>query len=129
MSWLAAKSLFGLARGIWVLVAIGALVAVGFLLSSALSGGRSAKVKGDLAAGQADAAIASGQDAAGTVAGAGARESAIDQQTRENEHAIRNAPGADAPVDPRARDVGMQSLCKRAAYSGDPRCVQLAPAD
>ena len=53
-------------------------------------------------------------------------QSATDTITRENDHAIRTAPGADAPVDPALRDTGLAGLCRRAAYRGDPKCVQHA---
>ena len=109
-------------------MAIAALIALGFWLSGAFSGGKRARAEAELNAGRADAGIASGQDAANTVGAAGGRESAIDQRTRENEHAIRNAPGADAPVDDGVHGAGIDSLCRRAAYSRDPRCLQQPPS-
>ncbi|MAL26605.1 MAG: hypothetical protein CL820_12065 [Croceicoccus sp.] len=118
----------GLPRWAGAAVAIAALIALGFWLSAALSGGKRAGVEAELNAGRADAGIASGQDAANTVGAAGGRERAIDQQTRDNEHAIRNAPGADAPVDAGVHGVGLDRLCRRAAYRGDPRCLQQPPS-
>lgn len=74
--------------------------------------------------GQAGAAVESGKDAIGTVAGAGRRDAGIDDQTRENDHAIRSAEGASAPVSDAADRAGRDSLCKRAAYRGSADCVQ-----
>ena len=75
---------------------------------------------------QAQAAQASGRDAVDRVGAAAEREAEGDALTRSNEKEIRNAQGADAPVDPAARDAGLRSLCRRAAYRRDPKCLQLA---
>ena len=120
--------MLGLPRWVGAAIAIAALIGVGFWLSGALSGGKRARAEAELNAGRADAGIASGQDATNTVGAAGGRESAIDQQTRENEHAIRNAPGADVPVDAGVHGAGIGSLCRRAAYRSDPRCLQQPPS-
>ena len=40
------------------------------------------------------------------------------------EKEIRNAKGADAPVDPAVRDAGLASLCRRAAYRSSERCLR-----
>jgi hypothetical protein len=85
-----------------------------------------AKVETRLATGQAGAAIASGQDAANTVGNRMDTDAATDTITRENDNAIRNAPGASAPVDPALRDAALRGLCRRAAYRGDARCLQYA---
>lgn len=89
----------------------------------------SANVEADLANEQGDAALQSGQDAVENVGAQGAREDQIDNTTRENDREIRNAEGADAPVNPDLRDAGLRSLCKRPAYSSDPKCLQFAPTD
>ena len=76
----------------------------------------------------ADALANSAADAVGAVGGLQTRDLSGDQTTRENDDAIRSAPGAGAPVDPAVRGAGIDSLCKRAAYRDDRRCVQRAPA-
>jgi hypothetical protein len=89
---------------------------------------RSAKTSERVAKGQSAAAIESGADAANTIGNRAAADADADTLTRENTDAIRNADGADAPVAGGVRDAGLASLCRRAAYSRDPRCVQQAPA-
>ena len=79
-----------------------------------------------LATGQAGAAIASGQDAANTIGNRMAGDAATDAMTRENDDAIRKAPGAGALVDAAADAAGRNGLCRRAAYRRDPQCVQHA---
>lgn len=101
-----------------------ALIIAGVLLWNAWQSGATAKTETKLATGQTGAAIASGADAAQTVGTVGAGEAATDTITRENDRAIRNAPGADAPVDPAADAAGRASLCRRAAYRGRPECLQ-----
>lgn len=88
-------------------------------------GGRE-KAEASIETGRADAALASGGDAANTVDAAGDRESAIDDITQENADAIHAAEGADAPVNPHANTAGLRALCRRAAYRNLPRCLQLA---
>lgn len=109
-----------------------ALAAAGLLLLLTLFGwhewraAHNAGIETRLAAGQAGAALASGRDATNVVGNRMDADAASDIITRENDHAIRNASGADAPVDPALRDAAFASLCRRAAYRGDPRCVQHA---
>lgn len=74
-----------------------------------------------------EAALESGRDAVGTVGAQGAAEDAVDATTKENEHAIREAEGADAPVARPAHDAGLRSLCGRASYSQRPECLQFTP--
>lgn len=111
--------------GRWV-VGIGAAL---FLL--ALIGGvhscrlaRTAKTEVRLSNNQTGAAIASGADAVDTIGKSAAAEAAADTITRENDRAIREAPGAGAPVDPAVDAAGRASLCRRAAYRGRPECLQ-----
>lgn len=110
-----------------IAAAVLALLVVVALASALLSGSR-AKVEARLNGNRADAAIGSGEDAVRTVGNQAAAETATDAITRENDHAIRSAPGADAPVDPAASDAGLRGLCRRAAYRRDPRCLQFTPA-
>lgn len=111
--------------GLWVLAGLAlALVLAGALLWNAWGAAARAKTETRLATGQAGAALESGADAAQTVGTVSAGEAAADTITRENESAIRNAPGADAPVDPAAHAAGLRSLCRRAANRGKPECLQ-----
>lgn len=92
-------------------------------------GGASAKVEARLGEEQHEAATQSGKDAVETTAQVSKRASQTDQTTLENDRAIRNAEGANAPVTDDLRNAGLRSLCKRRSYSDDPRCVQFAPAE
>jgi hypothetical protein len=87
---------------------------------------RTARAETELAIGQADAAVQSGADAANTVGNRMSADAAIDTMTQENRDAITKADGASAPVAAPVRNAGLRSLCGRAAYSGNPRCVQHA---
>lgn len=112
-----------------VLIALGTvLLIVGLLWLRSCEDARTAKTATKLATGQAGAAIESGHDASGTIGNRMDADAAGDRLTQENRDAIKNAPGADAPVDPRLRDTALASLCRRAAYRSDPKCVQHAPA-
>lgn len=64
-------------------------------------------------------------DAVAVVVGSAARETAIDQTTRDNRDAILSAPGAAAPVDPAVGDAGRRSICLRQSAAGDPACQRL----
>lgn len=106
------------------LVIIAAVLVTGayFTVRQFFLGGAKTEIK--LQAEQGKAATASGKDAVGTLGNTMANEAAADTITRENADAIRNAQGADAPIAPPLRDAGIASLCRRAAYHSDPRCVQ-----
>ena len=71
---------------------------------------------------QVHAATKNGADAIATVGAAAAREQQSDQLTRDNDKEIRDAQGADAPIDPAVRDAGLGGLCRRAAYRDSERC-------
>lgn len=111
-------------RALAALVLLALLAAL--FVQRSCSTARSATAAAKLATGQAGAAIASGHDAADTIGNRMAGDAAGEAITRENDDAIRNARGADAPVDPAASAAGLRSLCRRAAYRGDPQCVQYA---
>ncbi|RSY83103.1 hypothetical protein DAH66_12605 [Sphingomonas koreensis] len=85
---------------------------------------QTAKTTANVAKGQAGAAIESGSDAVDAIGNRAEQDAAADRLTRENEDAIRKAEGASAPVAAPVRDAGLDSLCRRAAYSRDPRCLQ-----
>lgn len=112
-------------RRVIIMLALGVALAVAILFGvTQCQSARNAKTATGLAKGQAGAAIESGGDAVETLGNRAAADAAGDQLTRENEDAIRKADGAGAPVAAPVRDAGVSSLCRRAAYRGDPRCVQ-----
>ena len=78
--------------------------------------------------GQAGAADNSAADAVQTQGQANARERTSEDLSRTNEKEIRNAPGANDPVNPAARDAGLRSLCRRAAYRDSQKCKLFNPA-
>lgn len=109
-----------------VLVVIALLLAL--LAWSAWKEARTNAARARLSASQTDAVSNSARDAIDAVGGVSGRSEAYDELTRRNADAIRNAKGADAPVDPAAADAGLRSLCLRRAYRGDPKCLRfLAP--
>ncbi len=110
------------------MIAVICLFGVVLYITGALTRGATAEAEAKLSASQVGAAQASGRDAVNTVASAAASEAAIDAITLENDRAIRSAPGAAAPVDPALSAAAMRGLCRRAAYSRDPRCVLYPPA-
>jgi hypothetical protein len=115
--------------GIWVLAGLlFALVLGSVLLWNAWGATSTAKTEARLSKGQTGAALASGADAVEALGKSAAAEARIDTTTKENERAIRQAPGAAVPVDPDLHDLGLRSLCKRAAYRGRPECLQFAAA-
>jgi hypothetical protein len=78
---------------------------------------------------QAEAASKSAEDAIGTVRRSGESEKASEELTRSNEKEIRNAEGANDPVNTAVRDAGLRSLCRRPAYRNHERCkLFVAPA-
>lgn len=121
MGWLAERFGKGAARFILFLAVAAIVLALMFLAQCATT--RNAKTEANVSKGQAGASMASGSDAVDTVGNVQASEQATDQVTKENEDAIRNAEGADAPVAAPVRDAGLASLCRRAAYAKDPRCA------
>ncbi len=104
-------------------LAIVAVLAALFALNQCRSAS-TAHTEAKLGTGQAGAAIASGHDAADTIGNRMTNDADTDAITRENADVIRNARGADAPVDPDAAAAGLRSLCRRAAYRRDPQCLQ-----
>jgi hypothetical protein len=105
----------------YILAAVAVIGALWWLYSAITA---APKAEARLGRNQAEAAQESGSDAVNAVGAAAERESSSADLTRTNEQEIRNAEGADAAVAAPARDAGLASLCKRRAYSRDPRCVQ-----
>ena len=105
----------------WIMIAtIGLLIAlVGPSMCRKING-EAARAR--LGEATATAASRNGEDAVATVGAAARREQQSDALTRDNEKEIRNAQGADVPVDPAVRDAGLGGLCRRPAYRDDQRC-------
>ena len=114
-AWLTAQVLLRLGVAVAIMLALWG----GYRLLTA-----NPKAEANLARNQTEAAAESGSEAVNTVGKAADREAASDALTRDNERTIRDAEGSDATVAAPARDAGLASLCKRRAYSRDPRCVQ-----
>jgi len=123
LSDLTTGSRFVLGIGL-ALMLVGILLAV--LLWNAWQSAATAKTEAKLSTNQTAAALESGADAVETVGSVHAAEVIIDVTTRENERAIRTAPGAAAPVDPELHATGLRALCARAAYRGSEQCLQHA---
>jgi len=85
---------------------------------------RNSRQQTRLSESQAEAVSSSAVDAIGEAGALHSRDTRSDQLTRENSNAIRNAPGADAPVDNSVRAAGLDSLCRRPAYRGSEFCLQ-----
>lgn len=93
------------------------------------SSGRQQLAQGRVDSAQHGAQAESAADAVNTVSAADAREMASEDVSRRNEEEIRNAEGSNGAVNPAARDAGLRSLCRRAAYRDNAKCKLLnAPA-
>lgn len=111
-----------------LLIVAGVLAIGAMLFLRQCSQERTAKVETKLATGQAQASLQSGQDAVATTGTVESNSSAGDALTKENHDAIQNAQGANAPVAAPVGDAFIASLCRRAAYRRDPKCLQHPPA-
>jgi hypothetical protein len=114
------------AKAVAIAVVVGLIVLLLFLRQC--SAERTAKTETRLATGQAGASLANGRDAVNVAGNVQGNEIAADAITKENNDAIHKADGATAPVAPAVRDAGLVSLCRRASYRSDPKCVQHPPA-
>jgi hypothetical protein len=103
-----------------MIVALGLLVALAGPAMCRKAAGESARAR--LGEESARSASRNGEDAVATVGAAARRETQSADLTRTNEQEIRNAQGADVPVDPAVRDAGLDGLCRRPAYRDDERC-------
>lgn len=122
------KGLTPLAIRLLVGLAVAALFAL-ILLVQSCNATKTAKTKARLSENQTEAAIASGTDAVETLGQQGNREDAVDTITRDNDNAIRKAPGADAPVNSDLDSLARERLCRRTVYRVRPECLQYAPAE
>ncbi len=105
----------------WIMVAmIGLVLALAGPAACRKINNEAARAR--LAEASATAASRNGEDAVATVGAAARREQQSEQLTQSNEKEIRNAQGADMPVDPAVRDAGLGGLCRRPAYRDDERC-------
>jgi hypothetical protein len=114
----------------WLPVALAVLIGLGLIAAGFSWWNRAANAvtEGRVVAAQAEAGRSSAKVAIDAVAASSAAERTSETQSRESEDAIRAAPGADAPVDPALRDVGLDRLCARRTYRCSPACVQRAAA-
>lgn len=71
----------------------------------------------------AEGQTAAGRDAVGITAADAKADVATANINRENENDIRNAPGADTPVDPALAAAGRRGLCRYTAYRDRPECL------
>lgn len=111
-----AGRVIGLIGGVIVLI-----IAAGLFVRSC-DKRRSEAAQARVERGQAGAASESAKDAIGTVRASGEAEKASEELTRSNEREIRNAEGANDPVNPASRDAGLRSLCRRPAYRDNAKC-------
>jgi hypothetical protein len=109
-----------LKKPIVILIGAAILLLLGAWLVNALTDGAVAKQLARLRGNEAQATLESGQDAVRTVGTQGKKEDAL---TKENEDAIRNAPGATETVPAAVDNAGRASLCKRAAYRQHKDCL------
>ena len=112
----------------WLVLAAAALVL-------ALAGPAACKRAGRLAAEkrvateQQRSSSANARDAIATTGASAERDRQSADLTIRNEREIRNAQGANQPVDPSATRAGLDGLCRRAAYRDGERCrLRRAPA-
>lgn len=101
---------------------IAVVLLLGFLQVRSCQQARQRDAQSKVDRAQADAASKSAADAIATQSEANRREQASEAMTGTNEKEIRNAQGAGDRVNPDARDAGLRSLCRRAAYRNDDRC-------
>lgn len=106
------------------LIAGAVALVLGLLLLAKCQEARTASASAALSRNAAGAAIASGQDAVGTVGTVSASEAATDAIGRTNDAEIRKAEGADVAVSSAVDTAGRNALCLRAAYRRDPRCLR-----
>lgn len=71
----------------------------------------------------AEGQTAAGRDAVGITAADAKADATTSNINRENENAIRNAPGAEDAVNPELAAAGRRGLCRYAAYRDRPECL------
>ena len=106
------------------LIAAAVALVLALLLLGQCQRARTAGAEAALSRNAASAAIASGQDAAGTVGAVSASEAAADAIGRKNDAEIRKADGAGVAVSVAVDTAGRSALCLRSAYRSDPRCLR-----
>lgn len=107
-------------------IAVALLLLLGLFAWHEWQVSHTAKTEVRLATGQAGAALDSGHDSANAIGNRMDQDAATDTITRENQDALRNVQGADAPVAPAATGAGIAGLCRYAAYRSKPQCLQHA---
>lgn len=112
----------------FMLLAAAAVLLLALVLLNQCAKRRVAGAEAALDAKVSRAQVQAGKDAVEAVSGVAGRQTEADQITRENDAQIRNAAGADQPLDRAVGDAGRIGLCRRAAYRGKPECVRFTPA-
>jgi hypothetical protein len=107
----------------WAKIAL-AVAVLGLLVLARCQGARTAGAEARLSKETAASAIESGGDAVNTVGAVSASEAATDVIGRTNDAEIRKAEGAGQVVPVAVDAAGRASLCRRAAYRSDPRCLR-----
>ncbi len=120
--------MYGLSARVIAMI-VGVLLIVGLLLwgPAACQKIRSLSAQSKVTQGQTDALRNSATDAVNTQSETNKRETDSEDLSRSNEKEIRDAKGANDPVNPDARDAGLRALCRRAAYRDDPKCRVFQP--
>lgn len=77
----------------------------------------------------AEGRTAAAQDASAIRDKADARDQSTDDLTRSNTDAIRNAPGADARLDPDLDAAARRAICLRQSARHDPQCSAMLGPD
>ena len=114
--------------GPWALLGLAVLMLV---LAGPAACKRAARLAAEkrIATEQQQSSSANARDAIVTTGASAERERHSTDLTIRNEREIRNAQGADQPVDSSVTGAGLDGLCRRAAYRDGERCrLRRAPA-
>jgi len=103
---------------------VGGLILLGLVLFTfhQCSKQRSQAAQARVERSQAEAASNSAADAINAVTGVGSNQAASEELGRANEKDIRAAQGAGDRVGAGVNAAGRAALCKRKAYTNDPKC-------
>lgn len=113
-----------------LVLGVAAATLAAFVIYQTFFAGHAAQVKHDVAAAKAQGAVgtaegAAGAKAANVVAGNGAKETIINNLTRDHYYDITKQPGAGDPVSDSVDDAGRHAICMRASAAGLPDCQRL----
>lgn len=120
--------MFGIQRSILMITAIGLLLIIIITLGPAACNKiRSLTAQNRMNEAQHGALKNSAHDAVETVGKAAERERAGEAEVRRENEEIRNAEGADKPVDAGVGAAGVRALCAKPGFDRDPKCRLLQP--